>query len=61
MTNYQIGKVYRWQRHYYIVYSIEEDGSFMGVKWLTNYYEFGGNLTRVFANSLVYENSVPCY
>jgi len=58
MNDYQVNEIYNYKEHYFVVMEINRTA--LTVKWLTDYYEFGGNVTKVFANSLIYENSKLC-
>jgi Ca2+-binding EF-hand superfamily protein len=58
MNDYQVNEIYNYKEHYFVV--MEANRTALTVKWLTDYYEFGGNVTKVFANSLIYENSKLC-
>jgi hypothetical protein len=58
MNDYQVNEIYNYKEHYFVV--MEANRTALTVKWLTDYAPNLNNITKVFANSLVYENSKLC-
>ncbi len=58
MNDYQVNEIYNYKEHYFVVMEINRTD--LTVKWLTDYAPNLNNITKVFANSLVYENSKLC-